>query len=127
MQLQVPFRSFGVNVAGNAVVDSTPFERREFLKLCRDKGVRLVRLHHVAMNQSDDGKSLYEPTYADCEAALGIQRDWLDDCADLGIRCWITAQARQRVREDEVTDDGLREVLFGKRPGGVSKGESEGC
>jgi len=118
----VPFRAWSCTVAGNAIF-SRPDDRKRLLDDLAGIGCQMVRLHHPARNISDDELSLYQPTYDDCRAAFPDVRAWMDDLHERGMKAWLTAQHRQRVDESHVRGDGLRQILFGKRPSGIKPGE----
>lgn len=118
-----PFTDFSANVAGNALVSTTRTERRDMFKRLQDVGCRLVRLHHVAKNVTDDGISEYQPTIAEWLAGLIYVQECLDDLADLGMLAWLSCFHRQRYADRDVLPPHIGEYLYGPRPAGIVRGE----
>lgn len=131
LQEQRPFRDWGVNIVGNAVVDSPPAERERLLDRLQATNVRLVRFLHVAKDDravEPSGRRIseYQPTYDEWKAAWPILDEWMDALAARGMYAWLTCHHRQRLTDAEghaLRTPGLYDVLFGPRPGGIERGE----
>lgn len=112
------FRDVSVTVAGDFLnqPDAKLAEGLDRIAAC---GCKIVRAHHVAVNDSEP-PSAYQPSMPEWRAGFLILDRLVRMCKERGMMVWISLHHRQRVTDQEAKDLGAYDVLFETKADGTS-------